>query len=150
MTPTAPSSRPVWGLAGLIVGLIAVALVTLSLSAIFEEPTPSAATQIGEMAAEIRKAATRSVMGIDQPKPETPAMTVAALVTVAIPVLAGLAALAGAIGLFRNEPRTLPLLAVGFGTSAFVMQYLFLLALVIGGVVLLVAIINNIEGILGG
>lgn len=150
MTPTAPSPRPVWGLCGLIAGLIAVALVTLSLSAIFEEPKPPAATQIGEMAAEIRKAATRSMLGVEQPEPETPAMTVVTLVTFAIPVLAALAAISGAIGLFRSEPRTLPLMAVGFGTSAFVMQYLFLLALMIGGVFILVAVINNIDGVLGG
>jgi len=150
MTMPALPTQPVWGLCGMIAGVIAVALVTFSLSGIFEGPKPPVATQIGEMAAEIRKAATRSMMGIEQPEPETPAMTVATLVTLAIPVLAGLAALAGAIGLFRREPRTLPLLAVGFGTSAFVMQYLFILALMIGGVVLLVTIINNIDGILGG
>jgi len=150
MSMIAPSPRPVWGLCGVIAGLIAVALVTISLSAVFEKSKPTVATQIGEMAAEIRKAATRSMLGVEQPEPETPAMTVATLVTIAIPVLAALAAISGAIGLFRREPKTLPLLAMGFGTSAFVMQYLFLMALMIGGVFILVAIINNIDGILGG
>ena len=36
------------------------------------------------------------------------------------------------------------------GCSAFVMQYVFWLALVIGGICLVIAIINNIDSILGG
>lgn len=148
MTYSIDSPRPIWGLTGVIAGLIAVALVTLSLSSIFAEPQPSMATQIGEMAAEIRKSAMRSMMGTEQPVPETPAITVAMIVTIAIPVLAGGAALCGAIGLFRREPRSLPLLALGFGTGAFLMQYLFWMALFIGGVVLMVAILNNLDSIL--
>jgi hypothetical protein len=148
MTSSIEAPRPVWGLVGVIAGLIAVALVTLSLSSIFAEPQPSMASQIGEMAAEIRKAAMRSMMGDAQPVPDTPAMTVAVIITLAIPVLAGGAALCGAIGLFRREPRSLPLLALGFGSGAFVMQYLFWMALFIGGVVLMVAIVNNLDSIL--
>jgi hypothetical protein len=148
MTYSIDSPRPIWGLTGVIAGLIAVALVTLSLSSIFAEPQPSMATQIGEMAAEIRKSAMRSMMGTEEPVPETSAMTVAMIVTIAIPVLAGGAALCGAIGLFRREPRSLPLLALGFGTGAFLMQYLFWMALFIGGVVLMVAILNNLDSIL--
>jgi len=148
MTYSIDSPRPIWGLTGVIAGLIAVALVTLSLSSIFAEPQPSMASQIGEMAAEIRKSAMRSMMGDAQPVPDTPAMTVAVIITLAIPVLAGGAALCGAIGLFRREPRSLPLLALGFGTGAFLMQYLFWMALFIGGVVLMVAILNNLDSIL--
>lgn len=148
MSSIIESPRPVWGLAGVIAGLIAVALVTLSLSSIFAEPQPDMATQIGEMAAEIRKSAMRSMMGAEQPVPETPAMTVATIITLAIPVLAGGAALCGAIGLFRREPLSLPLLALGFGSGAFLMQYLFWMALLIGGVVLMVAVLNNLDSIL--
>jgi len=148
MTPTIEFPRPVWGLAGVIAGLIAVALVTLSLSSIFAEPQPSMASQIGEMASEIRKSAMRSMTGAAQPVPETPAMTLATIITLAIPVMAGGAALCGAIGLFRREPRSLPLLALGFGSGAFLMQYLFWMALFIGGVFLMIAILNNLDSIL--
>jgi len=140
--------RPVWGVVGVITGAIAVALVLLSLSSVFTGPQPDTATQIGELAAEIRKSAMRSLMGVEQPTPETPAMTVATVLTIAAPVLAVIAAVCGAIGLFRRESRGLPLLALGFGTSAFVMQYLLILALILGGICLLVAILNNLDSIL--
>ena len=45
---------------------------------------------------------------------------------------------------------TLPAIAIAMGCSAFVMQYVFWLALVIGGICLVIAIINNIDSILGG
>jgi len=75
-------------------------------------------------------------------------MTLATIITLAIPVMAGGAALCGAIGLFRREPRSLPLLALGFGSGAFLMQYLFWMALFIGGVFLMIAILNNLDSIL--
>ena len=45
---------------------------------------------------------------------------------------------------------TLPAIAIAMGCSAFVMQYVFWLALVIGSICLVIAIINNIDSILGG
>lgn len=60
-----------------------------------------------------------------------------------------MAAFLGAIGLFRREAPTLPALAIELGCSAFVMQYVFWRALVICGIYLLVAIVNNLDSILG-
>ncbi|MBK0399182.1 hypothetical protein H0I76_08275 [Limibaculum sp. M0105] len=51
--------------------------------------------------------------------------------------------------MFRREAPTLPALAIELGCSAFVMQYVFWRALVICGIYLLVAIVNNLDSILG-
>ena len=55
----------------------------------------------------------------------------------------------GGIGLFRQEPQSLSYLAMGFGVSAIVMQYLMWMALLIAGVVPLICIIRNLDSILG-
>lgn len=149
MSSHALEPRPVWGLAGLLLGILAVFIVALHVSSLLEPAETSTATKIGEFAAEIRKSATRSMLGQPQPVPESPSMGLAVVLAYAAPVLAVLATILGAIGLFRREPRTLSLLALGFGTGAFVMQFAMLLALLIAGALIMVAILNNLGTILG-
>lgn len=66
-------------------------------------------------------------------------------------VLAALGATAGAIGIYKSEPKNLSMLAIGIGIGigAVIMQYVFWLALIICGIILLTAILNGMEGILG-
>lgn len=149
MSSHALEPRPVWGFAGLLFGILAVFIVALHVSSLFEPAETSAATRIGEFAAEIRKSATRSMLGQPQPVPETPAMGLAVILAYAAPVLAAIATILGAVGLFRREPRTLSLLALAFGTGAFVMQYAVWLALLIAGAMIMMAILNNLGSILG-
>ncbi len=153
MTTEIAETRPVWGLAAFIFGVIALVAVTLSISDVFvDEEQASAAATIGEIAAEIRQSAQRALAGEEAPPPQ-PApdrMDVQYALLFITPVLAAIAAILGAIGLFRREPVALPTIGIGLGIGAFVMQFAFWLALVIGGICLLVAIINNIDGIIGG
>lgn len=149
MSSRIPEQRPVWGFSGLIAGILAVFIVALHASSLFEPAEMDTATRIGEFAAEIRKSATRAMLGQPQPAPETPAMGLAVILAHAAPVLAALAAILGAVGLFRREPRTLPLLALGFGTGAFVMQYAIWLVLIVAGALIIAAILNNLGSILG-
>jgi hypothetical protein len=139
-------------LAAFFFGVIALVVVTLHISGIFVEPEKSAATLIGEMAAEIRDSAKRALSNDPSPSPEpsSRAWDTDGIFQIAVPLLAGVAAVLGAIGLFRREAATLPAIAIAMGVTSFVMQYVFWLALVIGGICLLVAIVNNIDGILGG
>jgi hypothetical protein len=53
----------------------------------------------------------------------------------------------GDVGLYRNEPHRLSYLAVGIGLSAFVMQYVFWLAILICGIALLISIVENLGSI---
>lgn len=151
MTPFATDRRPVWGLTAFLFAVLALIAVSLHVSDAFGPPEKSAATAIGEIAAEIRDSARRAMSGEAPPAPPAAAgWDAERALMLAVPLLAGVAAFLGAVGLFRREPPTLPALAIGMGGAAFAMQYLFWLALIIGGVCLLVAIIGNIDGILGG
>lgn len=140
-----------WGLGGFVIGMAALVLVMLTISGVFDPPAKSAGTTIGEIAAEIRNSAKQALTNGPSPTPEPvqTSLSFKEIAMIAAPVLAGLAAICGAVGLFRNEDRTLPMLAISAGTCAFMMQYVFLLALLIGGVILLCSIMANIGGILG-
>lgn len=145
--------RPVLGLVAFFVGVAALVAVTLHIAGVFAEPQKSPGATIGEIAAEIRSTAQRALKGEAAPAapaPAAPGWDAERVLMFAVPALAGLAALLGAVGLFRREAPALPSIAIAMGSSAFVMQYVFWLALVIGGICLLVAIVNNIDGILGG
>ncbi|MGB3407525.1 MAG: hypothetical protein WBA67_08520 [Jannaschia sp.] len=135
---------------GFFMGVAAVIVIVIQLSSFFAPPEQSSASVIGEIAAEIRLSAKRALSG--EPAAEsTPApREYGHLVTVMALCLAGGAVLLGGLGLYRHEPHRLSYLALGFGTSAFIMQYVFWLALLMCGVALLVAIIGNLDGILGG
>ena len=150
MSSHASAPRSVWGLTGLIFGIVALVIVLLQVSAVFSGPQPDTATTIGEIAAEIRKSAIRGMLGKPQPAPEPQEWTIVDSLMLLAPVLAGIAAILGGIGLFRREAPQLAVIAIAFGASAFVMQYAFWLALFIGGICLLIAIISNMDGILGG
>lgn len=136
-----------WGLIGFVFGVAALcAAVVLTSGMLAPVPEQSVGTLIGEMARDIRNAAT----GVASAPVENPTMDLDALLAVLTPVLAVIAAVLGGISLFRHEPTALPKLAIGLGISAFVMQYAFWMAMLICGTVLLVAIVSNIGDILGG
>ncbi len=151
MSSTAQTHRPTFGLIGFILGLIALTLVAIQVSAIMDPPKQSAATSIGEIAAEIRDSAKRAISGEEAPAaaPQND-FSITQIMTVVGSVLGGLAAILGAVSLFRQEQRTLGLFAIGFGTGAIIMQYVFWLAVIICGALLLISIISNLDGILGG
>lgn len=152
MSTVAAQHRPYWGLTAFLAGVLALVAVTLHVSGTFVETEKSAATAIGEFAAEIRESAKRRLSGEPAPvqEPETRPWDANAFFMIAVPLLAGTAAMLGAIGLFRREAPALPAIAIAMGCGAFVMQYVFWLALIICGICLIIAIINNLDGILGG
>lgn len=152
MSAQTADHRPVWGLVAFFVAAIGLIAVTLHISDVFSEPEQSAATSIGEFAAEIRQSASRALSGDPAPAPAPPDRSWTADLMLALTgtVLAGIATILGAIGLFRREAPALPTAAIVMGCSAFLMQYVFYLALLIAGICLMVAILNNLGDILGG
>ena len=137
-----------FGLAGFILGTVSILIIVVQLSAIFASPPPkSAGTVIGEIAADIKQSAARALTGEPAPVAPPPPADYGPMITTLALCMAGAALVAGGIGLYRHEPARLPFLAVGFGITAFVMQYVFWLAIAICGVILLVAILNNLDGI---
>lgn len=142
--------RPIWGLWGLALGAAALVIVALQMSAIFSAPAPDPGTVIGEIAAEMRQSATRALLGQVPPEPQAKPWSVMDFLILLAPVLAGLATLIGGISLYRREAPRLATIAITLGVSAFVMQYVFWLAIAICGILLLTAIVTNLESILGG
>lgn len=136
-----------FGLVGFLLGVASLLVVLVQLSAIFEAPEPSGASVIGEIAVDIKDAAQRALTGQPAAEP-TPQPEYGLFITVAGLGLAGIAVALGGIGLYRNEPYRLSYLAVGTGLSAIVMVFVFWLAIVICGMVLIVAIVRNLDSIL--
>lgn len=127
-----------FGLIGFMLGVASILVILIQLSAFFEPQEKSTGTVIGEIAAEIKLSASRALSGEPAPEPTPPPQDYNRLITIAALCVAGVAIALGGMGLYRNEPHRLPYLAVGLGVSAFVMLFVFWLAIVICAVVLLV------------
>lgn len=137
-----------FGLLGFMLGVAALVILFVQFSAFFEPQGQSTGSIIGGIAADIKQSAARALAGEPALDPTPPPLDYSRLITVAALCLAGIATALGGVGLYRNEPHRLSYMAVGIGVSAFAMQYVFWLAMLICGVVLLVSIIGNLESIL--
>ena len=143
--------RASWGLIGFCFGVLALLAATMMVSDLMAPPPEaekSIGTAIGEIARDIRAAATGSPTPVAE-APPADAFDLHAVLFIVTPILGGLAALLGGISLFRHEPRTLSKMAIAMGVGAFVMQYVLWLALLICGTVLMVSVVSNMDGILG-
>lgn len=135
------------GLAGFMLGIASLVVILIQFSAFFEPQEESGGSVIGEIAADIKQSAARAFAGEPAPEPTPPPRDYSRFITVSALCVAAIAVVLGGIGLYRNEPHRLSYLAVGVGVSAFVMQYVFWLAILICGVVLLISIIENLDDI---
>ena len=136
-----------FGLMGFMLGIISILVILIQLSVFFEPQEKSAGQTIGEIAAEIKLSAARALSGEPAPAPEPLFKDYTRVITIAALCAGGIAVVLGGIGLYRNEPHRLSYMAVGFGVSAFIMQYLFWLAVLICGILLLISIMENIGDI---
>ncbi|NNU80115.1 hypothetical protein HMH01_06655 [Halovulum dunhuangense] len=134
---------------GFLLGVAAVVVTLIQISTFFEPQEQGTGALIGEIAADIRQSAERAMRGEPAPGPEPAGISLGLIVTVGALVVAGIAVILGGIGLYRNEPHRPSYMAVGFGSSAFVLHFAFWLAVLICGIVLLTSIIRNLDGILG-
>ena len=135
------------GLIGFILGIASLVVILIQLTAVFEPQQKSSGTVIGEIAAEIKQTAARALKGEPAPEVVSPPKDNSQLITIAALCAAGIAVVLGGIGLYRNEPHRLSYMAVAVGGSAFVMQYVFWLALLICGMALLISIVGNLDSI---
>lgn len=152
MEDLATARPPKFGFIGFVLGVIALLVIMVQLSSLFEpvEPGPSAGQMIGEIAADIKQSAARALSGEPAPPPPPAPVDYGRYIVIAAMAIAAIAVVMGGVGLYQGEPHRLSYLAVGFGISAFVMQYFFWLAMLICGVVLLVSIMNNLGDIFDG
>lgn len=139
-----------FGLPGFLLAVASLSVILIQLSAYFQPAEASSATVIGEFAAEIRKSAEGALSGERAPAPVPKPLRIALIVNVVALVAAGVAIVLGGMGLYRNGPHRLSCLALGIGTSTFLVQCVFWLAILICGVVLLVSVIENLGDIFDG
>lgn len=136
-----------FGLVGFMLGIASLLVILIQLSTLFEPQEKTSGSVIGEIAAEIKQSAVRVLAGEPAPVRDPPPRDYRQFITIAALCVAGVAVMLGGIGLYRNEPHRLSYLAVGIGVSAFAMQFVFWLAILICGVALLISIIGNLDSI---
>jgi hypothetical protein len=145
----APKFLRKWGFWAVLCGAAAMVLVFAHMIGPTLEPRPSAASQIGEIAGEIRRSAWRSFFGLANRAPEAVSPSPWDYAAFAAPVLGVMAIVLSLISGVLRENWRYPVYGTGFGVAAIVFHYFWWVALLIAGVVLLVAIIENIGDIFG-
>lgn len=136
-----------WGFWAMVIGGLALVLVFAQIIGPSLEPRPSAATQIGEIAGEIKRSAWRSFFGLKPPEPEPVAISMWTYAGMAAPVLGAVAIILSALSAVFRENWRFALYGTGLGATAVVFYFFWWVALLIAGVVLLVAILENIGDI---
>ncbi|MEM8775412.1 MAG: hypothetical protein AAGF53_10285 [Pseudomonadota bacterium] len=149
---TARTDQPIeflkrWGFWAVISGAISLLLVFIHISGFFAEPQPSAATQIGEIAGEIKRAAWRSFFGFSSGEAVPQATTTTDYLAVIAPSLGALAIVLAVISGVLRENWRFAVYGTGLGASAILFHFFWWVALLFAGVMLLVAIIENIGDI---
>ena len=150
MTEHLTHPRPIAGYLGFAVGAVALLLVLMHFWGGPFAPQQGASVSLGEFAAEIRQAATRTITGASQPAPESTPWDIDRGLKLVTALLAGIAVILGAAGIVRRENRRPAIAAIALGGVAVVFQFFVWMALLLVGALLISAIISNIDGILGG
>ncbi len=149
---TGPAPHPFYtfGLWAVLTGGLALIAVFVHMTAPMMEPSPSAASQIGEIAGEIRRSAWASFLGEPDPAPVDEPSAWWLYLAVVGPALGVVALLLSLVSGLKRENWRYPAYGAGLGTAAIIFQFVWMVAVLIAGVVLLVAIIENIGDIFGG
>jgi len=136
-----------WGFWAVISGAMALILVFVQMIGPTLEPSPSAGAQIGEIAGDIKRYALRSFLGLAKENPEPEPVSAFSYLALAAPIIGVLAVVLSVISGVTRANWRYPVYGTSLGTAAIVFQYFWWLAILIAGVLLLVAIIENIGDI---
>jgi hypothetical protein len=149
--PPGPPPHPFYtfGLWAVLTGGLALIVVFVHMVAPSLAPQPSAASQIGEIAAEIRRSAWANFLGEAQPAPIEEPVRWWLYLAVVGPALGVVALVLSLISGLRRENWRYPAYGAGLGVAAILVQFVWMVAVLIAGVILLTAIIENIGDIFG-
>ncbi|TYC67911.1 hypothetical protein FMN63_17920 [Stappia sp. BW2] len=150
MNQTRVARRPWTGSLGLLLGAIALVMALFHFSAGPLDPQPTIGQSIGEIAADIRKSAIKGLKGEPLPEPQSAPWSLDRTLKASAYVLGGLAIVLGTLGFVLKENRRVAVCAVSLGAGAIGFQLFTWMILLIVGVILLVAIFQNLGEILGG
>jgi hypothetical protein len=139
-----------WGFWGVLAGALGVMLVFLQIIGPTLEPQPSVGNQVGEIAGDIARSAWQSFRGEYVPEPEPAAFPMWVLVGFAAPVFGVVAILLSVISAVRRENWHYPFYGTGLGVAAIVFYFVWWIAILFAGVLLIVAILENLGSIFDG
>lgn len=139
-----------WGAWSVIAGALALIMVFAQISGVTTEPTPSVGQQIGEIAGDIKRSAWRSFLGLEPEAPKIEPTPIRDAMELAAPVLGVVAIVLALVSGLRRENWRYPVYGAGLGIGAVVFHFVWWMALLFAGVLLLVAVIENIGRIFEG
>lgn len=156
MTDTTQSQPPSvlsnWGLWSIVCGAVAMVLVFVQIQLLSgTSDSVPIGQQIGEIAGDIKRSAWRSFLGLAPPEPEPVVISrkeqIFDVIFTATPVIGGLAVILAAVSLVMRENWRLGFYGVALGGGAILFQYLWWMAIIILGFLLLIKIVENIGDI---
>ena len=158
---TITPARPIAGMISFALGAVALLMAMVQfwngpLSSV-ETNQKNVSVSVGEMAAEMRQAAVRKLKGQPAPQqqPAPPAdqpWKVPKIFKLLTSILAGIALVAAATGFVRRETWRPVVVGTAFGSAALLFQlfaWFSWIVLLVVGAIMLVAIISNVDGIIG-
>ena len=142
-------TRPTASFIGVAFGACALLLVMAHFWVGPFAPQQNISINIGELAGEIRQAATRALTGAPQPEPQTAPWNIDDTLKLVATLLAGGAVILSIIGYVRHEARRPIIGALALGIGAILFQIATWAILLVVGVILLIGIMQNMGEILG-
>lgn len=136
-----------WGFRAVLFGAIALVLVFIQIFGPMLEPTPSVGNQIGEIAGEIKRSAWRSFLGLSNNSMQLEPVSWTIYFALAAPILGIVAIVLSLVSGLSKENWRFSVYGAGLGASAILFHFFWWMALLLAGVLILVAIIENIGDI---
>jgi hypothetical protein len=132
-----------WGAASVVFGAAALIVTSLVIFAGPFAPQQSVGTSIGQIIGEISLSAMKTVRGEALPPPQAAVWDIDRILIVTGPALAVLGFITAIFAAFRDSKSRLPIYGATFGVAAIIIQFLWWLAIIIIGGLLLISIIEN-------
>ncbi|MEL7254435.1 MAG: hypothetical protein AAGL23_09700 [Pseudomonadota bacterium] len=143
----APQVLSKWGFWALLTGSFALILAFAQMVGPMFEPQPSVGAQIGEIAGDIKRNAWNSFLGRSEAASEQAATSMWVYMAMVAPILAVIAIVLSVMSGIWRENWRFAVYGTGLGVAAITVQFLWWIALLMAGAMILVAIIENIGDI---
>lgn len=144
--PVTPDFNPfrTWGLWGVVIGGFALILVFIQIFGPMMEPKPPAGVQIGEIAGDMARSAWGSFFGLEAAAAEPEPVSYKMYLAFVAPILGVISVLLAMISGLMGENWRFAAYGTSLGAAAVLFHFFWWIAILVCGVILLVAIIENL------
>ncbi|RVU38284.1 hypothetical protein EOI86_03040 [Hwanghaeella grinnelliae] len=142
-----PSPFRKTGFWAVLIGASALMLVFLQIVGPALEPQPSAASQIGEIAGEIKRSAWWTLLGLWKPQPIVEHTPIWTYLAVAAPMMGAIGLVLSLLSGVRRENWRYAVYGASLSAAAIVFQFVWWMMLLVLGALFLIAVIENIGDI---